>query len=196
MSFSFQQLAVVLVDAPLPATGGRGFMGGLFGPLDEAIANGDDLARLGQLVDQEPGPAADADEPHGHPVVRSRPCRVGHRPARHEIGEHEPASRPRRDPSQHLPPRQTFCVAHRCSNSSLLSHQADTSRLRLSSEYCHDCRSRRRPRRIAPGSRQFSAVRQVRPQGLQPALQFGDRDAPRRSPAWHKSPRPRRSPGR
>ena len=65
--FAFEELAVVLIDGPVA------FPLGLerLGPRQIAVAQGDDLPVLGQLIEQQSGPAADADRADGDPLVRA-----------------------------------------------------------------------------------------------------------------------------
>ena len=65
---AIQHFPVVLVDRPV------GFLVGLegFGPGQIAVAQGDDLSVVGQLIEQQPCPVADADGADGDPPAGTR----------------------------------------------------------------------------------------------------------------------------
>lgn len=89
-----EHAAIVLVDGPVRRPLGLVFLG----PRQVAVAQGDDFRTLGKLVEQEPGPIADADGPHPDFVRRGRfrrqapsPRQGGRRGGRGRDGQ-EPAT--------------------------------------------------------------------------------------------------------
>ena len=68
-----EQLAIVLIDGPIAP-----FLGfEALGPRQVAIAQGDQLRVVGQLVQQQRGTTAHADRAHPGPIVRTRAGAIG-----------------------------------------------------------------------------------------------------------------------
>jgi len=103
-----EELAVVLVDAPLGLLG----LGGLLGPLDEAVGGGGDLGRFGQLVDEEPGPAAHADHAHRDPLARPRSIRRRQHARRYQLRQANASGRCAGGAGQETASRKTLHVCH------------------------------------------------------------------------------------
>ncbi|MGA2259111.1 MAG: hypothetical protein ABSG53_30945 [Thermoguttaceae bacterium] len=88
--FALQELVVVLVDGP------TGFLAGLesFGSRQVAVAQRNDLPTLRQLVEQQRGPATDANGANADAIVGARPAAGRQDSGGKEIGDRHRARCP------------------------------------------------------------------------------------------------------